>query len=52
MNSIQKNSKSFILFNKFYILRYLNLVQKQKKTHKNNFKIVQFKNLNKLIKNN
>jgi ribosomal protein L6P/L9E len=53
MNSIQKNSKSFILFNKFYILRYLNLVQilKQKKTYNNKFKIVQFKNLNNLIKN-
>lgn len=54
MNISKKNSsKSFILFNKFYILRYLNLIQilKQKKFFNKKFKIINFKNLNNNIKN-
>ena len=48
-----KNEKSFLLFNKFYILRYLNLTQvlKQKKFFNKKYKIIQFKNLNNIIKN-
>ena len=48
-----KNQKSFLLFNKFYILRYLNLTQilKQKKIFNKKYKIIQFKNLNNIIKN-
>jgi ribosomal protein L6P/L9E len=50
---IKKNQKSFLLFNKFYILRYLNLTQilKQKKIFNKKYKIIQFKNLNNIIKN-
>lgn len=46
-------NKSFILFNKFYILRYLNLIHilKQKKIYNKKFKLIQFKNLNNIIKN-
>ena len=47
------NQKSFLLFNKFYILRYLNLTQilKQKKFFNKKYKIIQFKNLTNIIKN-
>jgi ribosomal protein L6P/L9E len=54
LNIIKNSSnKSFILFNKFYILRYLNLIHilKQKKIYNKKFKIIQFKNLNNIIKN-
>jgi ribosomal protein L6P/L9E len=48
-----KKKKSFLLFNKFYILRYLNLTKilKQKKIFNKKYKIIQFKNLNNIIKN-
>lgn len=50
--NVKKNNKSFLLFNKFYILRYLNLIKifKQKKIINKKYKIVQFKNLNNIIK--
>jgi len=53
LNLIIKNNKSFFLFKKFYILRYLNLIQifKQKIFSHKKYKIVQFKNLNNIIKN-
>jgi ribosomal protein L6P/L9E len=54
LNIIKNSSnKSFIIFNKFYILRYLNLIHilKQKKIYNKKFKIIQFKNLNNIIKN-
>lgn len=50
---LKENNKSFLLFNKFYILRYLNLIQvfRQKKILNKKYKIVQFKNLNNTIIN-
>jgi ribosomal protein L6P/L9E len=54
LNIIKNSSnKSFIIFNKFYILRYLNLIHilNQKKIYNKKFKIIQFKNLNNIIKN-
>lgn len=52
---LKKNNdnKSFLLFNKFYVLRYFNLIQifKQKKLLNKKYKIIQFKNLDNIIKN-